>query len=161
MKQSLEQLPKKPHRRGRPLRHPENDLRTAEEIAWWNENVAKHVAADRRPLPLAHIKLADAWVFDALQFLKELADVREMILRIPPLPAEPFDSDPNPPEYYTLSHRSRMQSAIDRIWHLEEDLRCLLHNRHLGQSTFAKKARPAKQPKPVQQRQEKIRAVRT
>jgi hypothetical protein len=158
MKQSLEQ-PSKPHRRGRPLRHPENDLRTPEEIAWWNENVAKHDAADRRPLPLAHAKLSDAWVFDAVHFLQELADVLDMLLRIPPLPAEHADQ-PDQVDYYTLSNLSRIQSAVDRIYRLEDDLRFMLHLHREGQRSFAKKARPAKEPKPVQQRQQKIQAVR-
>jgi hypothetical protein len=158
MKQSLEQ-PSKPHRRGRPLRHPENDLRTPEEIAWWNENVAKHVAADRRPLPLAHAKLSDSCELDAVHFLQELADVRDMLLRIPPLPAEHADQ-PDQVDYYTLANRSRIQSAVDRIYRLEDDLRFMLHLHREGQRSFAKKARPAKEPKPVQQRQQKIQAVR-
>jgi hypothetical protein len=36
----------------------------------------------------------------------------------------------------------------------------MLHLHREGQRSFAKKAQPAKQPKPVQQRQQKIRAVR-
>ena len=158
MKQSPQQLPNS-HRRGRPLRHPENDLRTPQEIAWWNENVAKHVAEKRRPLPLAHAKLSDAWVFDAVHFLQELADVRDMLLRIPPLPAEHADQ-PDQVDYYTLANRSRIQSAVDRIYRLEDDLRFMLHLHREGQRSFAKKARPAKEPKPVQQRHDKIRAFR-
>jgi len=106
---------------GRPLSHPENDVRTPAEIAWWNENITAQ-AHKRPPLPLAepkrkygkhppeipipHIKLADAWTFDAVQFLKELAYVREMILSIPALPAETPDQA-TAKEYYTLGTRSR------------------------------------------------------
>ncbi len=40
-------------RRGRPLSHPEEDLRTPDEIAWWNKNIAEPLAKKRPPLPLA------------------------------------------------------------------------------------------------------------
>ncbi len=134
MKQSPEQLPK-PHRRGRPLRHPENDLRTPDEIAWWNKNVAEPVAEKWPPLPLAQAKLSDAWLYDGKRLLSELADVREMILRIPPLPTNASDQV----EYFTLTNRSRIQSAIDRIWRLEEDLRFLIALNHERQRDFAKR----------------------
>jgi hypothetical protein len=139
-------------RHGRPLSHPENDVRTPEEIAWWNENITAQ-AHKRPPLPLAepkrkygkhppeipipHIKLADAWTFDAVQFLKELAYVREMILSIPALPADtPHQTTAK--EYYTLGTRSRMQTAVDRIWRLEQDLRFFLTLRTEGQRSFAR-----------------------
>jgi hypothetical protein len=145
-------------RRGRPLSHPEQDQRTPQEITWWNENITA-LAHKRPPLPLAqpkrkygsyppeipipHIKLADAWTFDAVQFLKELAHVREMILSIPALPADTPDPT-TATEYYTLGTRSRMQDAVDRIWHLEQDLRFFLSLRTEGQRSFAKKTQPVK-----------------
>ena len=120
-----------------------------QELAWWKENITA-LAHTRPPLPLAQpkrkygthppeipltkVKLADAWTFDAVQFLKELADVREMILRIPPLPANPADQA----EYYTYAERSRMQDAVDRIWHLEQDLRFYLALLREGQRSFAR-----------------------
>ncbi len=140
------------HRRNERLAQLRKDGQalTPEEIAWWKENVAKPAAKTRPPLPLAQpkrkyglhppeiplprIKLADAWTFDALQFLKELADVREMILRIPPLPTNPADQT----EYYTFADRSRMQSAVDRIWRLEQDLRFFLALHREGQRSFAR-----------------------
>jgi hypothetical protein len=138
-------------RHGRPLSHPENDLRTPQEIAWWNENISA-LAHTRPPLPLAQpkrkyaihppeiplprmrIRLADAWTFDTVQFLKELALVREMIIRIPPLPQNAADHA----EYYTFAERSQMQSAVDRIWRLEEDLRFFFSLHREAQRSFAR-----------------------
>jgi hypothetical protein len=112
----------------------DGDALTPEEIAWWKENVAKPAANARPPLPLAQAKLSDAWIYDGERLLSELADVREMILRIPPLPTNASDQT----EYYTLTNRSRIQSAIDRIWRLEEDLRFLLTLNRDRQRDFAK-----------------------
>jgi hypothetical protein len=147
-----------PRKHGRPLSHPENDLRTPQEITWWNENICA-LAHTRPPLPLAQpkrkygthppdvpippgVKLHDAWVFDAVQFLKELALVREMILNIPPLPTNPADQA----EYYTFADRSRMQSAVDRIWRLEQDLRFFFGLHREGQRSFARR-QAAQKPK--------------
>jgi len=118
-----DKLPDPTPRRGRPLKHPENDLRTAEEVEWWNKNVAEPLAQKRRPLPLARVRLGDAWLYDAEQLFKELDGVREIILRIPE----------------TLETRSALQSAIDRIWRLKEDLCYLLSLQREGQRAFARK----------------------
>jgi hypothetical protein len=147
----MNKQPPKPRRHGRPLSHPENDLRTPQEITWWNENITA-LAHTRPPLPLAQpkrkygthppaipipgLKLHDAWTFDAVQFLKELALVREIILSIPPLPANPADQA----EYYTFAERSRIQSAVDRIWRLEQDLRFFFALHREGQRSFARQA---------------------
>jgi hypothetical protein len=134
-----------------------------EEIAWWNENVSA-LAHPRPPLPLTqpnqkthapalpvpHAKIADAWLYDGEHLLRELARVREELLKIPPLPATNADTLAQK-DYYTLSHRSCIQSAIDRIWRLEEDIRYFLRLHRDGQRDFAKRhteqgkdARPAK-----------------
>ena len=47
---------------------------------------------------------------DTAHLLNELAGIREMILRVP----------------ITLQTKSALQSAIDRIWRVEEDVRFLL-----------------------------------
>jgi len=139
-------------RRGRPLSHPENDLRTPEEIAWWNENVSA-LAHPRPPLPLSqpkqkkhapplpvpHAELADAWLYDGKHLLRELTRVREELLKIPPLPAKNADTVAQQ-DYYTLAHRSCINAAIDRIWHLEEDIRFFLRLHRDGQRSFARQA---------------------
>ena len=91
------------------------------------------------PLPLAQAKFSDAWLYDGQRLLNELADVREMILRIPPLPTNATDQA----EYFTLTNRSRMQSAIDRIWRLEEDLRFLIALNRERQRDFAQRQQKA------------------
>jgi hypothetical protein len=139
------------HRRNERLAQLRKDgeALTPKELAWWKENITA-LAHTRPPLPLAEpkrkydshpptlpipgLKLADAWTFDAVQFLKELADVREMILRIPPLPTNAADQT----EYYTFTERSRMQSAVDRIWRLEQDLRFFFALHREGQRSFAR-----------------------
>ena len=56
--------------------------------------------------------------------LDELAGIREIILRVP----------------ITLQTKSALQSAIDRIWRVEEDVRFLLSLQHDMQASFARKA---------------------
>lgn len=131
-------------RRGRPLSHPQNDLRTPDEIAWWNEKIATPNALKRRPLPLARLEVTDTWLYDGEHLLHELAGLREIILRIPE----------------TLQTRSALQTAIDRSWRLEEDLRFLLHLHRDGQRDFAKKAHSAmKAVKALPKAQSKVRQI--
>ena len=56
--------------------------------------------------------------------LDELAGIREIILRVP----------------ITLQTKSALQSAIDRIWRVEEDVRFLLSLQRDMQASFAQKA---------------------
>src|SRR5207248_8507353 len=56
--------------------------------------------------------------------LDELAGIREMVLRVPA----------------TLQTKSALQSAIDRIWRVEEDVRFLLSLQRDMQTSFARKA---------------------
>jgi hypothetical protein len=58
-------------------------------------------------------KHQNRWIYgvmDTAHLLNELAGIREMILRVP----------------ITLQTKSALQSAIDRIWRVEEDVRFLL-----------------------------------
>ena len=55
--------------------------------------------------------------------LDELAGIREIILRVP----------------ITLQTKSALQSAIDRIWRVEEDVRFLLSLQRDMQASFAQK----------------------
>src|SRR5438046_4705476 len=66
----------------------------------------------------------DLWSYDAPHLLDELAGIREMILRIP----------------VTLQTKSALQSAIDRIWRVEDDVRFLLSLQRDMQRSFAAKA---------------------
>ena len=66
----------------------------------------------------------DLWSYDTAQLLDELAGIREMILRVP----------------ITLKTKSALQSAVDRIWRVEEDVRFLLSLQRDMQTSFARKA---------------------
>src|SRR5436305_724372 len=97
-------------KRGRKPRKPEPDLRTPEEIAEWEQIcLASNKIQRRARLPEAP-KPFDLWSYDTAHLLDELAGVQEMILRIPA----------------TLYTKSACQSAIDRIWRVEDDVRFLL-----------------------------------
>jgi hypothetical protein len=74
--------------------------------------------------------LPDLWSYDSARLLSELDGIREMILRIPATP----------------DTRSALQSAIDRIWRVEQDTRFLLSLQRDGQRAFAKRAE-IKQPR--------------
>ena len=63
----------------------------------------------------------DLWSYDTAHLL---AGIREMILRVP----------------ITLQTKSALQSAIDRIWRVEEDVRFLLSLQRDMQASFAQKA---------------------
>jgi len=66
----------------------------------------------------------DLWSYDTAHLLDELAGIREIILRVP----------------ITLQTKSALQSAIDRIWRVEEDVRFLLSLQRDMQASFARKA---------------------
>src|SRR5213079_1235161 len=65
----------------------------------------------------------DLWSYDTAHLLDELAGIREIILRVP----------------ITLQTKSALQSAIDRIWRIEEDVRFLLSLQRDMQHSFARK----------------------
>ena len=109
------------NKRGRKRQNP--DLRTSQEKAEWEEIRAGSVEMQRRArLPQAP-KPFDLWSYDTAQLLDELAGIREMILRVP----------------ITLQTKSALQSAIDRIWRVEEDVRFLLSLQRDMQTSFARK----------------------
>jgi hypothetical protein len=109
-------------KRGRKRKNP--DLRTPQEKAEWEEIRAGSVEMQRRArLPQAP-KPFDLWSYDTAQLLDELAGIREVILRVP----------------ITLQTKSALQSAIDRIWRIEEDVRFLLSLQRDMQRSFAAKA---------------------
>jgi len=62
--------------------------------------------------------------YDTAQLLDELSGIREMILRVP----------------ITLQTKSALQSATDRIWRVEEDVRFLLSLQRDMQASFARRA---------------------
>ena len=96
------------NKRDRKRKNP--DLRTPQEKAEWEEIRAGSVELQHRArLPQAP-KPFDLWRYDTAQLLDELAGIREMILRVP----------------ITLQTKSALQSAIDRIWRVEKDVRFLL-----------------------------------
>ena len=110
------------NKRGRTRKNP--DLRTPQEKAEWEEIRAGSVEMQRRArLPEAP-KPFDLWSYDTAHLLDELAGIREIILRVP----------------ITLQTKSALQSAIDRIWRVEEDVRFLLSLQRDMQASFARKA---------------------
>src|SRR5438132_14194808 len=111
---------------GRKCKNP--DLRTPQEKAAWEEiRLASNAAQRRDKLPEAP-KPFDLWSYDTAHLLDELAGIREMILRIPA----------------TLQTKSALQSAIDRIWRVEDDVRFLLSLQRDMQRSFAAKAKQIK-----------------
>ena len=109
-------------KRGRKRKNP--DLRTAQEKAEWEEIRAGSLEMQRRArLPEAP-KPFDLWSYDTAHLLDELAGIREIILRVP----------------ITLQTKSALQSAIDRIWRVEEDVRFLLSLQRDMQASFVQKA---------------------
>src|SRR4029077_16677097 len=116
------------NKRDRTRKNP--DLRTPQEKAEWEEIRAGSVEMQRRArLPQAP-KPFDLWSYDTPQLLDELAGIREMILRVP----------------ITLQTKSALQSAIDRIWRIEEDVRFLLSLQRDMQASFAQKAAKLEKP---------------
>ncbi len=109
-------------KRGRERKNP--DLRIPQEKAQWEEIRAGSLEMQRRArLPEAP-KPFDLWSYDTAHLLDELAGIREIILRVP----------------ITLETKSALQSAIDRIWRVEEDVRFLLSLQRDMQASFARKA---------------------
>jgi len=110
------------NKRGRKRQNP--DLRTPQEKAEWEEIRAGSLEIQRRArLPEAP-KPFDLWSYDTAHLLDELAGIREIILRVP----------------ITMQTKSALQSAIDRIWRVEEDVRFLLSLQRDMQASFARKA---------------------
>ncbi len=104
---------------------------TPEEKALWSQ-IRAELAQTRREAQLPiDANLPDVWLYDSEHLLKELAGMREMILRIPATP----------------DTRSPLQSAIDRVWRIEQDLRVLLHLHREGQRSFAKQSTVDQKPK--------------
>src|SRR5438093_13709408 len=104
--------------------HKNPDLRAPQEKAEWEEIRAGSLEMQRRArLPEAP-KPFDLWSYDTAHLLDELAGIREIILRVP----------------ITLQTKSALQSAIDRIWRVEEDVRFLLSLQRAMQRSFAAKA---------------------
>src|SRR5947207_6419424 len=103
--------------------HKNPDLRAPQEKAEWEEIRAGSLEMQRRArLPEAP-KPFDLWSYDTAQLLDELAGIREIILRVP----------------ITMQTKSALQSAIDRIWRVEEDVRFLLSLQRDMQTSFARK----------------------
>src|SRR6266481_9913293 len=110
------------NKRNRKRKNP--DLRTPQEKAEWEEIRAVSVEMQRRArLPEAP-KPFDLWSYDTAHLLDELAGIREIILRVP----------------ITLQTKSALQSATDRIWRVEEDVRFLLSLQRDMQTSFGRRA---------------------
>ena len=69
-------------------------------------------------------KLPNPWLADSEWLLAELAKAREDALRLP----------------WSVNNASNINSVIDRLWRLEQNLRYLLHLHCEGQRAFARKA---------------------
>jgi hypothetical protein len=76
--------------------------------------------------------LPSPWLIDSEFLLNELARVRELVLRVP----------------YHNNSQLALNTVIDSVWRLEEQLRYLLRLRTAGQQSFAQKGAIA-EPKPV------------
>jgi hypothetical protein len=72
-------------------------------------------------------KLPDPWLADSEWLLEELAKTRTQVLTIP----------------FSLNNASHINSVIDRLWRLENNLRYLLHLHRDGQRAFGKRAAAA------------------
>jgi len=123
----MNHYPDHTRRRGRPLRNPSQDERTAEEISWWNKNVSDATRAQAKPLPLdgpLPDKLPDPWLFDSELLLRKLEQCRELVMQIPiSNPAATHDA---------------IKMAVTTISNLQNDLRFVLHLHREGQRAFAK-----------------------
>jgi uncharacterized protein YjcR len=71
-------------------------------------------------------KLPDPWMFDSNALLKELERIRHLMLSIP----------------ISQKNLSSINTVIDGMWRLEEQLRYLLQLHAQGQAAFAEKAQP-------------------
>ena len=69
-------------------------------------------------------KLPTPWLADSEWLLQEITKTRELVLTIP----------------CELNNVSNINSVIDRLWRLEQNLRYLLHLHCEGQRAFARKA---------------------
>ena len=76
------------------------------------------------PQRLTPERLPDPWLLDSESLLSELAQVRELALRIPPVRNDVLGP---------------INSVIDALWDLEERLRYCLHLRCEAQRDFGKK----------------------
>lgn len=89
-------------------------------------------------------KLPAPWLADSEWLLAELTKTRETILRIP----------------LQLAIATDIQSAIDRVWRLEQNLRYLLHLHREGQRSFAKQQSISQAPKKRTRKAAKSNIVR-
>ena len=95
---------------------------TPEEIEAW-QRIRDELSKTRREAKIpVEPNPADLWACRTEWLLNELDGVREMILLHPARPET----------------RSDLQSAIDRIWRLEQDVRFILCIQREGQRAFAK-----------------------
>jgi hypothetical protein len=69
-------------------------------------------------------KLPDPWLIDSEYFLNQLANIRELALKVP------FRND----------NYQQTNTVVDALWRLEQQLRYLLHLHRDGQRAFAAKA---------------------
>jgi hypothetical protein len=100
---------------------------TPEGKALW-EQIRADLAETRREQGLpVEPNLPDVWHYGSERLLKELDGIRDMILRVPA----------------TLETRSALQSAIDRVWRVEQDVRYILGLHREGQRAFAQKSSPS------------------
>src|SRR5438477_2761793 len=110
-------------KRGRKAPKPERDLRSPEEIAEWKQICLASNEMQKRAKAPPPPKPFDLWSYDTAHLLDELAGIREIILRVP----------------ITLQTKSALQSAVDRIWRVEEDVRFLLSLQRDMQASFAQR----------------------
>ena len=78
----------------------------------------------KTPLPesITPEKLPTPWLADSEWLLEELAKAREDALRLP----------------WSVNNASNINSVVDRLWRLEQQVRFLLHLHRDGQRAFAK-----------------------
>jgi hypothetical protein len=77
----------------------------------------------RRMTAVLPEKLPDPWLVDSEYLLKELSRIRELALRLP----------------LTLEASLPINTVVDAVWRLEEQLRYLLHLHRAGQRSFAQR----------------------
>jgi hypothetical protein len=77
----------------------------------------------RRMTAILPEKLPDPWLVDSEYLLKELSRIRELALRLP----------------LTLEASLPINTVVDAVWRLEEQLRYLLHLHRAGQRSFAQR----------------------
>lgn len=79
------------------------------------------------PESITPAKLPTPWLADSEWLLEELAKAREDAFRLP----------------CSVNNASNINSVVDRLWRLEQNLRYLLHLHREGQRSFVKQAEAA------------------